>query len=251
MRRRKSRGLAVFHPQIGTGHDTGDLLKAAGLERDAKRMRSLQARSMAAYEAGRLAEGDRLAATADTLGEKIESTLLALDEEYDEGMHDTPAQSVTRFMAEAWNECMNPRWPSECRRHVEEYRRTGHGEWQPPQMLFVGPPNRWIGLRTSAEAVRQAAEHPEWYEHRPGYYMDPGLVHSLRELVGDPNAEPFALLDAAEEAWNTIHATTERIRAGVASRRMAGIDPMEEAKRFVRTSRRRRKRTSRNPRRRR
>jgi hypothetical protein len=140
-------------------------------------------------------------------------------------------------MAEAWNECMNPAWPSECRRHVEEYRRTGHGEWQPPSIAFAGPTNMW--------GKSSPAEHPEWYEHRPGYYMDPGLVHSLRELVGDPEANGLLLLDAAEDAWYSVYATAARIRAGVTRRRSSGIDPMKEAKKFVRRMTRRKKRTTR------
>jgi hypothetical protein len=220
--------------------DTKQLMKAAGLEREDKRLRALQARSMAAYEAGRLAEGDKLAVKADVLGEKIDTVLMALEEEY-EGAQEPPIQSITRAMAEAWNECMHPAWPSECRKQVEEYRRTGHGEWQAPQTAFVGPTNMW--------GKSSPAEHPEWHEHREGYYMDPGLVHQLREIVGNPEANGLLLLDAAEDAWYATYATAARIRAGAARRRSSGIDPVKEAKKFIRRSTRRRKRTSRNSRR--
>jgi hypothetical protein len=202
---------------------------------------------MAAYEAGRLAEGDRLAAKADVLVEKIDTALEELEQEW-EGAQEPVIQSITRQMAEAWNECMHgPGWHSdlECRRIVEEYRRTGHGRWNPPSRVFIGPPNRWIGHRTSTEAMRQVAEHPEWYRDEPGYFEEPHLVHRLREIVGDPEANGLLLLDAAEDAWLTHIATAARIRAGAARRKASGIDPVKEAKRWSRRMTRRKKRTSR------
>lgn len=192
---------------------------------------------MTAYEAGRLAEGDRFAAKADVLVEKIDTVLMALEEE-DEGAQEPPVRSVTREMAEAWNECMYPTWPSECRRRVEEYRRTGHGEWQAPTTVFVGPTSMW-GKPT-------AEQHPEWHEHQEGYYDEPPLVHRLRDLLGEQEANGLLLLDAAEDAWNSLYATAARIRAGVARRRSSGIDTMGEVKKFVRRMKKRKKQTTRN-----
>lgn len=230
----------------GVESDPRFRLEAAGLGRDAERLRSLKARTEAAYEAGRLAEGDRLAAQADLLVEKIDNALIALEEE-GEPEQDPVAQSITRQFAEAWQSCMHDQWNTSCRADVSEYRRTGHGKWNPPTRTFVGPASRWIGLRTSPEALRQVAEHPEWYRDEPGYFEEPHLVHRLRDIIGDQEANGLLLLDAAEDAWNSMAQTTERIRAGAAKRRTTGVDPVKEAKRWVRRMTRRKKRTSRKP----
>jgi hypothetical protein len=88
-------------------------------------------------------------------------------------------------------------------------------------------------------------EHPEWFETTPGYFAEPALVHQLREIVGDPGANGLLLLDAAEDAWNSMMQTAERIRAGTKRRRISGIDPVSEAKRWVRRMTKRKRRTSR------
>lgn len=221
-----------------------ELLMASGMDGDAVRLVSLQQRSMAAYDAGRLAEGDRLAAKADVLVEKIDDALTALEEE-GEPQQAPVIQSVVRAMAEAWQACMFNAWDTMCRDTVEEYRRTGHGRWVPPSRTFLGPPSRWIGIRTSPEAVRQAAEHSEWYREEPGYFEEPSLVHQLREISGNREADGLLLLDAAEDAWLSTIATAARIRAGAAKRRISGVDPVKEAKKFARRMTRRKKRMSR------
>lgn len=222
---------ATYDTGGGVLTDTKRLLKSAGLEKEGERLRSLQARLMAAYESGRLAEGDRLAAKADLLVEKIDNTLTALDEE-GEPQQEPIIQSITREMAEAWDACMNDRWNSSCREAVEEYRRTGHGRWQEPSVAFVGPVGKWGA---------GPANHPEWYKPVPGYYEEPGLVHGLRDIVGDPEANGLLLLDAAEDAWLSTIATSARIRAGAKKRRISGVDPVTEAKRWVRRITRRKK----------
>jgi hypothetical protein len=236
-----SRAIRGFHPETGVLQDSKKLLEAAGLGRDADRLRSLQARLAAAYESGRLDEGDRLAAQADLLVEKIDNALIALEEE-GEPQQEPIVQSVTRQFAEAWQSCMHDAWNTSCRDDVNEYRRTGHGKWNPPSRSFIGPPSRWIGARSSAEALRQAAEHPEWYREEPGYFKEPNLVHSLRDILGDQEANGLLLLDAAEDAWNSMVQVRERIRAGAAKRRTTGVDPVREAKRWARRMTRKKKR---------
>ncbi|NMD34941.1 MAG: hypothetical protein GYA73_03570 [Planctomycetes bacterium] len=187
---------------------------------------------MDAYEAGRLAEGDRLAARADVLAEKIESVLIALDEE-GEDRQEPPVQSITRQVADAWDNCMRsgPAYAvEECRRNVEEYRRTGHGEWEDAKQAFTGPTSMW-GKTTPAE-------HPEWFTLLPGHYREPSVVTHIRYILNNQTATGAEILDAGEDAWNSVYATTDRIRAGVARRREQGIDPMAEAKLFVRRARR-------------
>lgn len=169
-----------------------------------------------AYNARRFAEGDRLAGQADLLVEKIDSALIALEEE-GEPEQDPVAQSVTRQFAEAWQMCMHDPWNTLCRDEVNEYRYTGHGKWNPPT------------------------------DDDPGYFEEPHLVHRLRDIIGDQEANGLLLLDAAEDAWNSMAQTTERIRAGAAKRRTTGVDPVKEAKRWVRRVTRRKKRTSRKP----
>jgi len=189
-----------------------EILKSAGLDKDAARFRSLEERSTKAYEAGRFAEGDRLAVKADVLAEKIDSALTALEEE-GESMQIPPTQSVTRQFADAWQACMlDPR----CREDVNEYRRVGHG--------------RWIQ-----------------YREEPGYFEDPWLLHQIREIGVDPSIPGALLIDAAEDAWNSMTQTVERIRAGAAKRRASGIDSVKEAKKMLRRVTRRKKRTSRQP----
>lgn len=245
--RKRHSSLRGFHSGgMSAIRDPKELLESAGLSRDAARLRSLQSRLVAAYEAGRLSEGDRLAGEADVLVEKIDNALLALEEEGESEMEPV-VQSVTRQFAEAWQACMHDPWSTSCRDEVNEYRRTGHGKWNPPSRTFIGPPSRWIGHRTSAEALRQAAEHPEWYRDEPGYFEEPHLVHRLRDIVGDQEANGLLLLDAAEDAWNSVMQTTERIRAGAAKRRTTGVDPVREAKRWIRRTTRKKKRTSRQP----
>jgi hypothetical protein len=233
-KRKTSRALhrATYDPGGGVLHDVKRLLKSAGLEDEAERLRSLQTRSMAAYEAGRMAEGDRLAARADILVEKIDDTLIALEEE-GEPQQEPIIQSVTRQMAEAWHACMSDRWNASCREEVEEYRRTGHGRWQEPSVAFVGPVSKW--------GHGDPANHPEWYRSVPGYYQEPTLVHGLRDILGDPEANGLLLLDAAEDAWLSTIATSARIRAGAKKRRISGVDPVTEAKRWVRRITRRKK----------
>lgn len=248
MARRKPRRSSYGAFDIGwrgVESDYNVRLEAAGLGRDAERLRSLQSRMETAYNARRFAEGDRLAAQADLLVEKIDNTLIALEEE-GEPEQDPVVQSVTRQFAEAWQSCMHDGWNTACRDDVNEYRRVGQGKWNPPSKTFIGPASRWIGLRTSAEALRQVAEHPEWYREEPGYFDEPNLIHRLRDIIGDREANGLLLLDAAEDAWNSMAQTTERIRAGAAKRRTTGVDPLKEAKRWARRMTRR-KRTSRKP----
>lgn len=233
-----------YHVDAGVLHGVAEVLRAAGLEKKAALLRAAQARATAAYDRGNLDEGDRQAARADVLVDDIENALLALEEE-GEAQEEPINQSLTRQMAEAWQECMrDDQWGAACRAGVEEYRRTGQGRWVPPSQTFLGPPSRWIGLpKTSPEAVRQVAEHPEWYRNEPGYFEEPGVLRRLRDLLGypdGPNADGRQLLDAAEDAWQASLATASRIRAGAAKRRAAGVDPLREAKRFVRRVSRRR-----------
>lgn len=182
-----------------------EFLLAAGLDKKAALLRAAQGRAAAAYESGNLSEGDRQSARVDVLAEEIDNALLALEEE-GEGQQEAPLQSLTRAMAEAWAE----RGGDE---EVAEYRKTGVGEWRPPQF------------------------------HQEGYYAEPGLLSELRDMLGypdGPNADGRQLLDAAEDAWLASLATASRIRAGAARRRAAGVDPLREAKRFVRRVSRRR-----------
>lgn len=232
-----------YHIDAGVLRTADEILRAAGLEKKAALLRAAQARATAAYNRGNLAEGDRQAARADVLVDDIENALLALEEE-GEAQEEPIVQSFTRQMADAWQECMrDDQWGATCRNDVEEYRRTGQGRWVPPSQTFLGPPSRWIGKKTSPEAVRQMAEHPEWYRSEPGYFEEPGVLRRLRDLLGYPdgtNADGRQLLDAAEDAWLASLATASRIRTGAAKRRAAGVDPLKEAKRFVRRVSRRR-----------
>jgi hypothetical protein len=271
VRTKKQSSLRGFHVERGVVVDPDELLKSAGLSRDAERLRSFQARSMAAYEAGRFAEGDRFAAKADVLVEKIDNALLALEEE-GEPYQEPVVQSIVRQFADAWHRCMHGYLGQhECRDEVREYRRIGHGRWHEPMVRFIGPKSaermlfsqqgdpvlpeqgrRYPGEVHSSGGMiirsafnRAMVEHPEWFETTPGYFAEPALVYELRKIVGDPEANGLLLLDAAEDAWNSTTQMIERIRAGAKRRKISGIDPVLEAKRWLRRIMKRKGRTSR------
>lgn len=204
-------------------------LAAAGLTHEADQLRIAQRRANEAYEAGRLAEGDRWAARADVLVETIDNALVALEEE-GEAETDNPVRSITEELATAWSNCVNDTWSDECRKSVDLVRETGHGQWQPPQRVFVGPPGSW-GDKT----------RPEWWEERPGYYEQPQIVHRLRDIVGIDDADPRQLLDAAEDAYDSREALKRRIRHSSRVRRVSERDNMEDVRRFVRRSRRKKR----------
>jgi hypothetical protein len=187
---------------------------------DVARYRDLERDIERAYESG--ADASLLEHRAAELLERVEGAQAALEEEGGgEESHEPFVNLVEEQLADVWRRVMStdPHADRAVRREVEEFVQTRRLTRVPGQRVVTygasgGRSERWVDAHD----------------------REPPVVQELRIIVGNPDADGRALLEAAREAYEARRQRVRRLRAAGRS------GAVEEARAFVERAQARRRR---------